>query len=317
MSGLYRIVFVTGMKPKPPPDEHKAALLRALKAGLERVRPAAAERLAANRDRFTLVSWTYLFYGVTRDIRLDLPGLERLLASPVADADERREIDSVRRRLKRWWHLVGDSFPMLTKVIANADLELTIEDVHRYLENRDGIGAAIRALLNTVLEQAWSRGERVLLIGHSLGSVIAYDCLWELSRETGSSGSVEQFVTLGSPLATRFIRTALKGVDRPSPLCYPGNIKRWANFSARAETVALHPRLEPYFRGMIMAGLVDAIEDRIDLYNVFWEQDGINPHRSYGYLVHADVATLIGDWLSGDSLPISDAPLPRLSREAK
>jgi pimeloyl-ACP methyl ester carboxylesterase len=166
------------------------------------------------------------------------------------------------------------------------------------LDNRDGVAVAIRALLVSALDDAWRRGERLLLIGHSLGSVIAYDCLWELSRSVKSPVRVDQFVTLGSPLATRFIRTALKGVDRPPPERYPANVRRWANFSARGELVAVHPRLEPYFDGMVECGLIETIEDHAELYTHFHDATGINPHRSYGYLIHADVAGLIGDWLS-------------------
>ena len=40
----------------------------------------------------------------------------------------------------------------------------------------------MRAVLRSTLEAAWRDGDRVLLIGHSLGSVIAYDTLWELTH---------------------------------------------------------------------------------------------------------------------------------------
>ena len=66
---------------------------------------------------------------------------------------------------------------------------------------------------------------------------------------------------------------------------------------SRGEMVALHPRLEPFFRGMVRHGLVAAIEDHVGLYNHFHGEMGLDPHKSYGYLVHADVASLIGDWL--------------------
>src|SRR5690606_22395768 len=58
-----RIVFVPGMKPKPPPRPHKRELLRTLLAGLAWARPEAARWLREHEDRFTLVSWTYRFYG--------------------------------------------------------------------------------------------------------------------------------------------------------------------------------------------------------------------------------------------------------------
>jgi hypothetical protein len=294
-----RIIYVTGMKPKPPPEEHRAALLRALTAGVARVRPAAAERLNENPERFTLVSWTQLLYkSLQRDIARDLPGLERLLREPVASAAQRRELDSLARRFARWWHLFGDSVPWLSALIAKPELRLTMADVRRYLDDRDGVAVEIRALLRAELLGAWERGERVLLIGHSLGSVIAYDCLWELSRTERHDGRVDHFVTLGSPLATRFIRRALKGAGRPEPERYPANVRRWTNLAARGEVVALHPRLRPFFRGMLAHGLVESIDDHVDLYNHFFGENGIDPHKSYGYLVNEAVAGLIGDWLT-------------------
>jgi hypothetical protein len=292
-----RILYVTGMKPKPPPDIHRAALLRALTAGLRRTRPAAADWLERHDDRFSLISWTPLFYTETRDIRRDLPGLERLLRNPVASPEERSEIDSLRRRMARWWHLAGDSSTLLTSAVANPALQRTLEDVGRYLADDDGVAIGIRALLSAELKAAWSSGDRVLLAGHSLGSVIAYDCLWELSHETITAGRIDQFVTLGSPLATRFIYRQLKGADEPAGRRYPKNIHRWANFAARGELVALHRRIEPYFRDMVTNGFVDAVDDHPDLYNHFHGEAGIDPHKSYGYLINAEVASLIGDWL--------------------
>ena len=57
------------------------------------------------------------------------------------------------------------------------------------------------------------RAARVLLIGHSLGSVISYDTLWDLSHERGRTQHVDLFMTLGSPLATHLIRQGLRGTN--------------------------------------------------------------------------------------------------------
>ena len=57
-----------------------------------------------------------------------------------------------------------------------------MHEATRYLKNRDGVGAEVRAAVRATLETAWRDGERVLLLGHSLGSVIAYDTLWELTH---------------------------------------------------------------------------------------------------------------------------------------
>src|SRR5690606_14533750 len=97
----------------------------------------------------------------------------------------------------------GDALPFLGRLVARPELRLTILDVLRYVGDEGGISSEIRGLLKAVLRQAWRADERILLIGHSLGSVIAYDALWELTHEHEDTRPVDLFMTLGSPLATR------------------------------------------------------------------------------------------------------------------
>jgi hypothetical protein len=293
-----RIIFVPGMKPKPPPDVHRRELLRVMLAGLARTRPEAARRLAASFDCFSLVGWTFAFYGTHRAIELDLPGIDRLLERPLPTPEELREIGAWPRTLLRHWHVLGDRLPWLGRYIAQPAMRLTMLEAGRYLGDRDGIGSATRALLADVLDRAWRAGERVLLIGHSLGSVIAYDALWELSRGSQArAGTVDLFVTLGSPLATRFVRHALRGAHEHGATRYPANIRRWVNFAARGDITALYPQLAPVFVEMVARGLVESIQDHVDLDNHFRGPLGLNVHEAYGYLVHARVADTIGAWL--------------------
>lgn len=287
------------MKPKPPPQLHKRELLRTLVAGLAWARPEAARLLRDNSHWFTLVSWTHRFYGRYRDITLDIPGIERLLQQPEPSEEDLREIDSAARRVKRLLHFVGDTLPFFGRLVARPELRLTMREVLRYFSDEGGVASDIRGLLKTMLRQAWRTDERVLLIGHSLGSVIAYDTLWELSRQDGDTGRVDLFMTLGSPLSTRFIRRMLRGSDRAGAERYPANIVRWGNYRAKGEMTALRP-IRPYFSEMIELGLVDSIED-VELYNHFRSEIGLNVHMSYGYLVNALVAGRIADWLLGDA----------------
>jgi pimeloyl-ACP methyl ester carboxylesterase len=287
---------VPGMKPKPPPRLHKRELLRALVSGLAWTTPEAARALRDNPDWFTLVSWTHRFYGRYRDIALDIPGIDRILQQPEPSEEDLREIDSAARRVRRLWHLVGDALPFLGRLVARPELRLTMSEVLRYFSDDDGVASEIRRLLKTVLQQAWRADERVLLIGHSLGSVIAYDTLWELSREDRDARRVELFMTIGSPLATRFIRRSLRGADRDNAERYPANIASWVNVSAKGEMTALRP-VRPYFSPMLELGLAESIEDVTELYNHFRGEIGLNVHMSYGYLVHPLVAGRIGDWL--------------------
>ena len=296
-----RIIYITGMKPKPDPVLHRPELMRVLTASLARVDPRAAKWLHSRQENFVLVSWTSLLYPEPRDIEADLPGIERLLENPTPSSRDKYEARAIWRNLLRAWHLVGDSYPWLSRLVASPALKVTLGDVHRYLENHGGLAARIRQQVIDALVEAWEANESVLLIGHSLGSVIAYDSLWHLSRAARREGRVELLLTMGSPLATRFIRKGLMGASRVGPERYPDSIDQWVNVSARGEMVALHRRVRPFFSGMLKLGLTQSIEDVTGLYNHFRMDEMLNVHKSYGYMNHAVVAERICRWLGYSS----------------
>lgn len=292
-----RIIFVPGLNPKPPPEIYRTQLLRVLDAALRRRRPRSARWLAEYGDAFVLVAWTYLFYGAHRDISVDLPGIAKLLEQTQATADDLRELDSWSRRWLRWSHLAGDAWPFLGRRLAPQNTRRLMHEANRYLKDRDGVGGAVRGVLRATLEAAWRDGDRVLLIGHSLGSVIAYDTLWELTHVQRASGEVSLLITLGSPLATRFVQRSVQGAHEVSARRYPHNIRRWVNLSSRGDTTALQPRLKPLYHEMLDLKLVDAIEDFVEFDNFFRGSFGLNAHEAYGYLAQPLLAEIVGDWL--------------------
>jgi hypothetical protein len=292
-----RIIFVPGLNPKPAPEIYRPQLERVLLAGLSRTRPRAASWLAQHADAFVLVAWSQLFYGAHRDATVDLPGIERLLEQTGPSEVDMRELRSWSRRLQRWSHLIGDAVPLIGRRLAPPNTRRLMHEANRYLKNRDGVGAAVRGALEETLDAAWRDGARVLLIGHSLGSVIAYEALWELTHVHRARVAVDVLVTLGSPLATRFVQRSLKGAGERGAARYPHNIRRWVNLSAKGDTTALKPRLAPLFREMLDLKLVDAIEDFVDFDTYFRGSLGLNPHEAYGYLVQPILAEVVGDWL--------------------
>ncbi len=296
-----RIIFVPGLNPKPPPELYRPQLTRVLTAGLARSRPQAAAWLAANTNAFRLVAWTYLFYGAYRDITVDMPGIERLLAHPTPSADDVGELHAFPRTLRRWSYVLGDTWPLLGRWLAPPVTRRLMHEANRYLKNRNGIGSSIRAILRAELDATWQAGAPVLLIGHSLGSVIAYDTLWELSRERGSAQRIDLFVTMGSPLATHFIQRKVCGSREHDAARYPTNIRRWANFTARGDTTALRPRLQPTFAEMLTLGLIESIDDVVDFDNYFRGDLGLNEHDAYGYLSQPSIGAVVGDWLQNNA----------------
>jgi hypothetical protein len=294
-STRFAIVFVPGLKPKPHPDVYAAVLRQCLAAGLHRVAPRAAGLLETGIAEFLLYPWTFAVYGEHRDFELDRAGVERLLARPDPTPEEIAEIDALPRRIIRTWHRVADALPVLGRLFISDRMHEALDDARRYLHDRDGVGTRTRSGLRDLLVREAEAGRRLIVIGHSLGSVIAYDTLWELSRR--GHVHVDLFVTLGSPLGTRFVRAHLRGADRPRGERYPTNIRHWANFTARGELTALYPRLARHFSDMVALGLVERFEDHIDLYNHFVGARGLNVHQAYGYVIHRKFAQCMAEAL--------------------
>jgi pimeloyl-ACP methyl ester carboxylesterase len=172
-----------------------------------------------------------------------------------------------------------------------------MHEASRYLKNRDGVGAEVRRVLRETVLSAWREGAEVLLIGHSLGSVIAYDTLWELTHVQRAGGKVSVLVTLGSPLGTRFVQRSVQGGRELGAARYPHNVRRWVNLTARGDTTALKARLQPLYHEMRDLGLVEAIEDFVEFDNYFRGELGLNAHEAYGYLAQRTFAEVLGDWL--------------------
>lgn len=293
-----RIIFVPGKNPKPPAAAHRAQLWRCLLRGVEQVDAGAAAALRAHASCFELVAWNRLYYASVKPLAAeDLRWIDVLLdKSGPSDAD-RREALSWRHKTAWLSYTLGDYFPLLIDLIPDPAVKSTIQETARYFENTGGIGAQVRELLKAPLRAAFAAGERVLLIAHSMGSVIAFDALWELSREEGNPGRVDLLLTLGSPLGMRFVQKRLRNVGVADARRYPANVRRWINVAAEGDLTALDTHLAGDFAAMRGPGLTESIADEhAGVFNYFRDANGLNVHRSYGYLVNPRVGRVIAGW---------------------
>jgi hypothetical protein len=78
-----------------------------------------------------------------------------------------------------------------------------------------------------------------IIIGHSLGSVVAYESAHRLAQP------LPLLLTLGSPLG---LQTIVIDRLRPPP-SFPPRVGRWANVADRDDIVAAEPDLRPLFAG--------------------------------------------------------------------
>lgn len=314
-----KIVFVPGKNPKPSPEDHRALLWRCLRRGLELVDPAMARAIAALPDCFQLVAWNAIYYGQVKDVDEDVPWIEALCHKTGPDAADVREALSWRNKRARALYMLGDLFPALIPLIPDPAVKSTIRETERYFRNQDGVGTRVRELLKAPLRQAFAAGDRVLVIGHSMGAVIVYDALWELTHLEANPGKVDLLLTLGSPLGMRFVQDRLLGFHDPDERRFPCNIRHWVNIAAHGDLTALDPEIRNDFLPMLEQGCAESIEDRHrGVFNYFRNDKGLNEHRSYGYLVEQHVARAILAWWlnSPEEACCAPAPAPALAGRA-
>ncbi len=294
------IVYIPGLLPKPEPKKHREALLRCLLAGVRRIDVQVADEIEATESAFELVSWTYDFYHEHRDISIDSEAIAAVIEKTDATESDIGEATSWKRRLARSLYTLGDLMPFLIPHVANERMEVHLHDLRRYIRDDDDIAAHTRRMLKVPVQAAALAHRPVLLIAHSMGSVIAYDSLWELSHIARDRAQVDLLLTMGSPLGQRYIQNRLKGAGKSGYGRYPANIRRWKNLAAVGDLTALDRQLSNDFTEMLELGLLEDFEDEA-IYTHYRLNGILNVHAEYGYLVNEKTAHTIVSWWRGQN----------------
>lgn len=156
---------------------------------------------------------------------------------------------------------------------SGASIALATRDVYEYLGN-----PGIRDSIETGVSAAITPGIPTIVVGHSLGTVVAYNLL---RREGTALGwKVPLFVTVGSPLGVTAIKKALR------PIQFPACATKWYNAMDDRDVVALYPLDAQRF------DVNPAIENNTGVRN-----QTENRHGIAGYLNDKEVAKRIYDAL--------------------
>ncbi|RZQ65670.1 hypothetical protein [Amycolatopsis suaedae] len=117
-----------------------------------------------------------------------------------------------------------------------------------------------------------------VIVGHSLGSVVAYEAVHRLGRP------LPLLVTLGSPLG---LRTVVYERTRPQPPAVPPMLARWVNLADRDDLVAARPDLTALFPG------ADGV-----LESGYTVDNGAKPHEATFYLAKRETGAAVAAALS-------------------
>jgi len=186
----------------------------------------------------------------------------------LSDARARRNA-TIDPDLKALVATVGSLFDMITSVVADTEsishLRALSADASFLADSRKRCASEQR--LGDAIDLARREGRPVILVAHSLGSLVAYDYLSARS----DTGLVQRFITVGSMVGSTELRQLLIGGDASDTLTRPAGVKSWTNvrhesdlFAATISTgrnvIATPPADEPdphelvgYLRGSVTA----------------------------------------------------------------
>jgi hypothetical protein len=292
VSSPRQIIGIHGLNNKPAPDVLAGWWLASLQEGLQREGLAreglAREGLAGTLPPFKLAYWADLLH-----------------AEPVAPGDDPQPYQaaagtgplpphsgSLKRKLtalglEAFGKFAGGiaSLPGIEGMVEH-QLEHRVQDLYQYHADAH-LRAAMQARLIEKLSLAAQAGQEVMLIAHSMGSIIAYDVL-----VNNPAFDIAHFITVGSPLGLSEVKVHL--ASHVGRLRVPGNVARWDNFADQRDPIAaLDMRLASDFAAS-EAGV--GIRD-YKVFNTYVSPSGkTNPHKIYGYLRTPELARSVAEF---------------------
>jgi hypothetical protein len=188
---------------------------------------------------------------------------------------------------------------ILSKVLK--DLAFYYDDdrkIKNRLKQMEIANKVLKDELKNTLEKF--KDNEIMLIAHSMGSIIAYDVLRDLGRSDNNDISIKYFITIGSPLGIPHVKHKIidqRKYDVESkrvrtPTIVTGD---WINYADKKDPVAIDFHLSDDYgengRGIrVVDDLVS--NDYIGL------KGKNNNHKSYGYLRTPEISRKIVSFLS-------------------
>jgi hypothetical protein len=251
-----RILYVHGIRSKPPADEYQAEWDAALRRG----------GYVPDIDT-RLLYWADIRLGLTPEVlRRARRRAATLKVRPFARV--RPQTNSLLGKV------ISLALHFFDPVIRRITHDLW-EDVYLYFYGTTD-SQHIRDAILYRMGEAFASFRPHLVIAHSWGSVIAYDYL----ANCGYDGELEGLISLGSPLGNDWVQEHL-GI-----IAYPPQVRRWLNvFDAMDPATWPDRRISNDLHGPDGEHLVRDVE----IPSVYDAEGKRNAHSWYGYLISEPV----------------------------
>ena len=289
------IVAIHGLGNKPPKEQLEKWWIQAIKEGF-----AGTE----NEDldfEFKLIYWADLVYQ--KPLRLEETGEFKLHEDyqpstgkhqPEGHSTQLKVMTFIKDQVGKIF--LNDDYSLNYKGLTDTIMKRYFRDFDVYFAHQESGFSKRELIMQRVIDTITTYSNRkIMVIGHSMGSIIAYDTLNNRLRDH----SIDTFCTLGSPLGLPIVLNKIalennKYYDKENRLKTPETVKKeWHNLKDTLDKVAFNYNLADDFSANVHG--VKPV-DHIVIND--YEKDGeANPHKSYGYLRTKEFSRLLGGFL--------------------
>ena len=307
------IIGIHGLGNKPPGKVLEIWWKASIREGLKKI---GKQKKSFN---FEMAYWTDCLHENTLSLAIRDEKSPYYIHEPYVRAEAKQPILKPETLRKKILH---DLEAGMEKIFLNKDLTVNYSSINDFIihhffsdfekyyradcilandknrKARDAIDANLADLLYK------NRKNKILLIAHSMGSIIAYHVLTEVVP----SIPIDTFVTIGSPLGLPVIKSKIaaeRGEKIPDKfsLRTPENIvSNWYNLADLKDKIAMDYTLsDDYEENSRNVRVIDKV-----VYNNYKYNKTKNHHKSFGYLRTAEMAGIISDFLeSGRRSPFT------------
>lgn len=270
------IIGIHGLSNKPPAETLQQGWEAAILEGL-RINHGIG-RVALN---FVSVYWADVMYAQPDPD----PDLYREAKAGAIKRYDEGWLDALRENAFDWGGDIIDAMKKYFGMDALADQVLNekLKDLALYYEDHGKRSELRKRLADEILK---NRDKRIMVLSHSMGTIIAYDVLRSMGK-VNPRLIVDHFVTLGSPLGLPHVK--YKIAQENHLVRTPSIVRKWSNFADKRDPVAVDVHLADDYKENDYGVRV---ED--DLVANDW--GGLH-HKSYGYLRTPEVSSVLKNFI--------------------